>query len=372
MNNPKNTERTQESQIPTQDVRDQISNTIEALDIPEPNASFIKWNNQRGFGFLRMDDGKSVFCHVSELCKHLQPMRDDAPDFNEQLHVGNVIKGEKGLSAKNVKCTYCVTPAIWELQPSGPVVFGVQEVKPVCTNKPNESSYKSTIKHHDIWEANKSFREAMEKDKKWKGKLNDKFFEEFGEAENIKVIDEHNIALNYPHGSKKVSIFQVYESKHFDVTHSGKWKEDEYSFVAEFIFKDIPDAKIWVNIVTNHYDNNPTLKKSFDSLTPKAQDEVLNRIKMKLLSPDDITEKQFNSFIEDIYDLDKIKELRQKILHLQAPGESFITSKTHVEQSEVMDGYGDETWGTGHFISKEYTSDYIVSGARTFTLVRQL
>lgn len=60
----------------------------------------VKWfNDNKGFGFISPEDGgKDVFCHQSEL------VMDGFRTLSEnQMVEFDVVEGEKGLAAKNVR-----------------------------------------------------------------------------------------------------------------------------------------------------------------------------------------------------------------------------------------------------------------------------
>ncbi|MBT9138748.1 MAG: hypothetical protein DDT31_01323 [Syntrophomonadaceae bacterium] len=290
-----------------------------------------RWNAEKGFGFLRLSDGREVFCHVSELCKHIRPPRGQAPNLDSPVNVKKVNQRDRGLAAEEVECDACAAPEQWELQPSGPEVFGVREMRPVCINKSNVSSYNSTIPHEEMELANEPFKLAKIKETLWNWSIiEDEFFREFGEPQGIRVEDENKIVLSYPNGEKIVSADSVMNSKHWEVAPSGQWKEGGESIKAEFTFPDISGAKVWRTVVSLYI--NPSLYKEFELLPESAQQEVLAKVKEKILPPADIAEKRFNDFLNEDYGKKEIIKLRDDIHSLQAPGESFISSSTHKAQ----------------------------------------
>lgn len=311
-------------------------NKKDSLEKPESQESVIKgtikrWNAEKGFGFLRLSDGREVFCHVSELCEHIRPPRGQAPDTSSPVNVKKVNQRERGLAAEEVECDACAAPEQWELQPSGPEVFGVREMRPVCVNKSNVSSYNSTIPREEVERANEPFKLAKRKETLWNWSIiEDEFFREFGEPQSIRVEDENKIVLSYPHGEKVVSADSAMNSKHWEVSPSGQWKEENESIKAEFIFPDISGAKVWRTVASLYI--NPSLYKEFELLPESAQQEVLAKVKEKILPPADIAEKRFNDFLNEDYRKKEISKLRDDIHSLQAPGESFISSSTHKAQ----------------------------------------
>ncbi|MBI4713868.1 cold shock domain-containing protein [Candidatus Uhrbacteria bacterium] len=311
-------------------------NKKNSLEKSEPQGGKIRgtikhWNAEKGFGFLRLSDGREVFCHVSELCEHIRPPRGQAPVLDSPVNVKKVNQRDRGLAAEEVECGACAAPEQWELQPSGPEVFGVREMRPVCVNKPNVSSYSSTIPREEVERANEPFKLAKRKETLWNwSNIEDEFFREFGEPQGIRVEDENKIVLSYSHGEKIVSADSAMNSKHWEVAPSGQWKEEGESIKAEFIFPDISGAKVWRTVASLYI--NPSLYKEFELLLESAQQEVLAKVKEKILPPADIAEKRFNDFLSEDYRKKEIRKLRDDIHSLQAPGESFISSSTHKAQ----------------------------------------
>ncbi len=39
------------------------------------------WNERRGYGFIRMDDGREIFAHDSQLTGEWMPNKDDKVEF---------------------------------------------------------------------------------------------------------------------------------------------------------------------------------------------------------------------------------------------------------------------------------------------------
>ncbi|PIP60628.1 hypothetical protein COX00_02210 [Candidatus Uhrbacteria bacterium CG22_combo_CG10-13_8_21_14_all_47_17] len=322
-----------------------------------------RWNAEKGFGFLRLSDGREVFCHVSELCEHIRPPRGQAPDTSSPVNVKKVNQRERGLAAEEVECDACAAPEQWELQPSGPEIFGVRELQPVCVNKSNVSSYNSTIPREEVERANEPFKLAKRKETLWNWSIiEDEFFREFGEPQGIRVEDENKIVLSYPHGEKIVSADSAMNSKHWEVSPSGQWKEEGESIKAEFIFPDISGAKVWRTVASLYI--NPSLYKEFDLLPESAQQEVLAKVKEKILPPADIAEKRFNDFLTEDYRKKEISKLRDDLRSLQAPGEMTIESHSYKAQEEVTASYGDETWGTGHYMDAQRTAWSLKTGAK--------
>lgn len=186
-----------------------------------------RWNAEKGFGFIRLSDGREVFCHTSELCEHIRPLRGQAPDISSPVNVKKVNQRQRGLAAEKVECDTCAAPEQWELQPTGPEIFGVRELRPVCVNKPNVSSYNSPMPREEVERANEPFIIAKKKETLWKqGIIGNEFFKEFGEPQSIRVDDKGQIILSYPHGEKIVSADSAMNSKHWEVDPSGRWEEE--------------------------------------------------------------------------------------------------------------------------------------------------
>jgi len=312
---------------------DNKKDSLEKLESQEGRikGTIKRWNAEKGFGFLRLSDGREVFCHVSELCEHIRSPRGEAPDISSPVNVKKVNQRERGLAAEEVECDACAAPEQWELQPFGPEIFGVRELQPVCVNKSNVSSYNSTIPREEVERVNEPFKLAKRKETLWNWSIiEDEFFREFGEPQGIRVEDENKIVLSYPHGEKIVSADSAMNSKHWEVSPSGQWKEEDESIKAEFIFPDIFGAKVWRTVASLYI--NPSLHKEFDLLPESAQQEVLAKVKEKILPPADIAEKRFNDFLNEDYRKKEISKLRDDLRSLQAPGESFVSSSTHKAQ----------------------------------------
>jgi len=337
-----------------------ISPEMEQKDGQATPAIVTNWNAEKGFGFIKFADGRKAFVHVSELCHHLNPGRGNSLASNSLVNVGKIVSGEKGFKALKVECGNCIKPSVWELKPTGPAIFGIQELKPVCLNKPDEPDYKCTIKFNEIWEANEPFRQAKEKQTLWEGGIHAKFFEEFGEPQNIAFDGEDQIVLTYPHGTKSVRAYQAYQSAHWKSSPTGKWKEGKTTTEAEFIFDDIPGVKLLV-VVADSY-GHPKLHKDFELLPSSAQNEILAVIKSSIRSPENIAQERFQRFVLSEYTKNDIDKLRQKIIDLQTPGEVYITSQTFKTQ-----GYEplslDERRGNFHY-DTQVTEWSLVVGAK--------
>lgn len=344
------------------DVRQRTGRTVNAPNAPQLKAIFEKrWNADRGFGFLRTDDGRRVFCHVNELCSHLKPSRGNAPDLNAKVYVSQILRDNQGFRAIKVKCADCATPAVWELQPTGSAVFGVRELRPVCTNKPDEPEYKSAIKFDEVYEANEAFREAQAKERRWQGALTPAFFEEFGEPEQISAVGE-KIILTYTHGNKTVTATEAYESGHWKTAPTGQRKQDGKTIYAEFAFDGIPGAKVR-RYVGNA--NHPLkLTADFELLPTEVQTEILGILRAAVRPAESIAEERWNAILKSEYNRKNLDKLRQEMISLQAPGEMYHGQGTYKAQEEVTGHYGDETWGTGSYMDITRTYWYLVTGAR--------
>lgn len=358
---------TEQAEIPSEsttvasDVRQQAGRTVNTPNTPRPNASIDRWNAQRGFGHLRMDDGSRVFCHFSALCSHLNPGRGNSPKLNARVYATGITEDKQGFKANKVQCTDCITPAIWELKPSGPAVFGVRELKPVNVNRPNEPDYKSTIKFDEVYKANEPFREAQAKERRWNGVLTAAFFEEFGEPEQIQA-EDNNIVLTYAHGSRTVTAANIFESKHWRTAPSGQWKQDGKTIYAEFAFDGIPGAKVQRYVAdANH---PPRLTADFELLPTAIQTEILGTLHTAIRPAESIAEEHWNAMLESGYDRKNLDQLRQEMVNLQAPGEMYYDSRSYKSQEEVTAHYGDETWGTGSYMDVNKTSWHLVTGAK--------
>ena len=58
----------------------------------------IRFNKNKGFGFIKSEDGKDVFFHYSELI--MEGFKDIAVDSDVEF---DVVETDKGLRASNVK-----------------------------------------------------------------------------------------------------------------------------------------------------------------------------------------------------------------------------------------------------------------------------
>lgn len=345
-----------------EDTRQKAGRAVNAPNAPRANASFDRWNAERGFGFLIMEDGRRAFCHVSELCSHLNPGRGNEPDLNAKIHVGQVVEGDKGLKARKVQCMDCITPAVWELRPDGPELWGVRKMKAVCVGKPNEPSYKSTIPSGQVYDANEPYRQAQAKERRWQGVLTPAFFEEFGEPEKTEVIDDNRVILSYPHGQKTVSAYSIFDSGHWKVMASGQWKKGAMDVSAEFVFEGLPGLSIMRQV--GHSEHPAGLSKDFDLLPSEIQTEMLEHLRTIIPTAEGLAENRWESFSKIDYEQERMATLRNEIVELQAPGEIYQDSGSYMAQEEVTAHYGDETWGTGRHMDVRRTYWYLVTGAR--------
>lgn len=295
------------------------------------------------------------------MCHHLNPGARNAPVINSQVHVGKIISAEKGLKALKVECADCNKPAIWELKAFGPVIFGVQEVKPVCVNKPDEPDYNSSIKFSETWEANEPFRQAKEKQTLWNGSLSSNFFEVFGEPQSVSAEGENSIILVYPHGTKTVGNYSAFLSEHWKTSPTNKWEQEGKSVNAEFIFDDIPKAKVLMP-VANLY-GHPTLSKVFDLLPANIQNEILSIVKNAVKPAEKIAEERIEEFLASDFEGENIHKTQKNIVNLQAPGEMLTESGSRQTQQQIMGHYGGESWGTGHYSNVNKVSWYLRTGA---------
>lgn len=320
-----------------------------------------RWNAEKGFGFLRLHDGREVFCHVTQLCEHIRPSRGQAPEIGSSVNVKKINQNERGLAAEGVECDECAVPEQWELQPFGDEVFGAREIRPVCVNKSGVFSSRSPISSEEVERANVPFELAKRKKTLWEYAIvGDEFFNVFGEPQSIRVEDESKIVLSYPHGEITVSTDSAMYSGHWEVSPSGSWKEDGESIKAEFIFPDMPGAKTWGTVALLHI--NPSLSGWFELLSENTKQEVLAKVKEKILPPEDIAEKHFNDFLNDDYEKGKISKLRDDLRFLQAPGESYVSSSKR--RTQVYDPLSPDERSGDSYRDADVTSYSLTVGAR--------
>lgn len=293
-----------------------------------------RWNPEKGYGFLRLADGQELFCHTSELCEHLRPSRGEAPASGTKVTITKIVARDKGQAAKGVQCDECAIPEQWELRPFGPVIFGVQELRPVCINKPQVPSYHSTIPDQEVKKANEPFSKAQEKQRLWGYDLTSQFFKEFGEPQSVQAEGDDKILLTYPFGTKTVSAADAYRSKHWETYQSNKWRKGEGKIEIEFLFKEIPNARVWRMVVYSLEGYHlPRIGEEFEILTPETQKEIIAKVKESVLSPENFASKRWDVTVgKDGEKQKEIAELKQDIFDLQAPGELYITSRTRKTQ----------------------------------------
>lgn len=123
---------------------------------------------------------------------------------------------------------------------------------------------------------------------------------------------------------------------------------------------DIPGAKAWRTVASLYV--NPGLHKEFELLPESAQQEVLAKVREKILPPAEVTERRKNDFLNADYEW--ISKLREEIRSLQTPGEVYLYTRSYRRQEEINTSYGDEEWGTGYYGDVNYTAWNLMVGAR--------
>src|SRR3989339_536088 len=208
-------------------------------------------------------------------------------------------------------------------------------------------------------------KEEQRREEIWKSsRLNSNFFEIFGEPESVRAEGDDKIVLIYPFGEKTIDTAQAYSLKHWETFPSVKWRKKGDIIEAEFLFRDIPNAKAWGWVAYN-MDELPDLYEKFEKIPKEAQEEIIEEVRKLIQSPEDFAKKRFEFITEqNEYQRKIIKELVDNIIFLQAPGEIFIGSHDIRGQEEVGWRYGGETGGTDHYADKTYTSHFLVTGAR--------
>lgn len=339
----------------------------------EPNANknvpaiFKNWLPEKGYGFLFLEDGREVYCHIDELCDHLRPQRGKMPERRSKLIVGNVQETQKGSRASDVKCPECAIPPQWELQAVGEELFGAREYKTMCV-KGNSNSH-CPITYEQIKEANAPYREAKKKKDLWEvSYLLDNFFDVFGEPDSVKAETEEQIVLVYPFGRKTISAESAYSSRHWETIPSGFWMNktignNEY-IKAEFTFTDIPKAKALIDVgyCGSLKGTVATLYKDFDKLPPNVQEEIITETKKTIPSSESCAENKWQDFLEDSYSQKKISEWRQQIIELQSPGEMDLDSSKGRET--IHYGESDDGYISAGSYEKDVIRKFIITGAR--------
>ncbi len=362
------------------DIKLSEENRTETVSHPEQariRGMIVRWVKDRGFGIISLaDGGKTALCHVNEMCEHIRPKYGQEPDASKPVNIAKLVQTKSGFAAERVECDSCAEPEKWEEQPIGEPVFGVREVKLVCVNKPNSRPGYELIK-----EANKPFKEAQEKQIRWKSVLNQNFFKEFGEPTSVEVSNNNYLILKYPHGEKKVWMPDAMDSGHWKVSASGEWKEENNGDVtAEFIFDNIPGAKV-SRVVASFYPH-AHLAKQFDLMPKQAQEAILNVVREKITSPEIIAKERFEAFSKNDGEKEQLENIRDDIIALQAPGEAIISieRRRYTEflrgkrTDERLTGGGYQTEGDFYFLTTgvHKGSKWVWSpkGVKTFSIAK--
>lgn len=326
------------------------------------------WNAERGFGFFRLQDGRKIFVHVSELCRHLRPHRGQNLQTNT-VNIRELQQGNRGLSGVGVECNDCAEPVIWKLVPTGREALGVPQFKVECSNPDTE--LRSPFSYKDINEANRPYEEALIKKRLWDfGILGDDFFKVFGEPLSIELESEDIVVLSFDIGDKRVSTYELFKTKKWEVTPTttSTIEETEYEgeiiFNVEFTFPDIPGAKVQVEVakISLRDPSRAVLLSEFELLPESIQQEIAERIKDSILTPFEYAEFTFKRMLTDAMERTKISEIRKEIRNLMDPRECVVDFRqdTIVERDET---YGEHNAVTS--ISKYYLM-ILALGVRRF------
>jgi cold shock CspA family protein len=331
-------------------------------------AKVQSWNSDRGFGFLRLETGERVFCHIKSLCFHLRPEDKKGLDQGTSVVVRSVRKEEQGFAAKSVECLDCAAPEIWELRPTGKSVLGVEEIAPVCINKERGQHEKDFFSFQDVWNANESFRKAEARLQRFQWVINEDFFKEFGEPHSIRKNNEESIILSYGEelGEKKVSLYNAFYCGHFPVSSVGEPIPGEAGNISYvFQFDTIPEASLSVYVAYYSLNPNdivhPELNSNFEKLTSEQQEKVIEIVKQYIKTPEELAQLRFSDKKIASVENSTFDTTREKCIQLQSPGEAYSFEENIREWEsypESDDGY--RSAGTMLVIN---TYAYLVVGA---------
>ena len=220
-------------------------------------ATVKRWIPDKGFGFLKLEDGREIFCHVNQLCSHLSPsQRGGSPQIEREqtIYVQRVAEGRQPgkLQAENVQCECCAGPKIWELRLSeaaGDAILGVRKKIAFCVSDPSRSSYLSPIPPDELRRANVDFDAAYSKQILFERPYSDpnKFFETFGMPTAIELASRPDtLILTYPeYGTAQISVNSLFEFRDIPAKPTSQWEDRHYGVMAEF---ELQGVKFWATI----------------------------------------------------------------------------------------------------------------------------
>jgi len=188
--------------------------------------------------------------------------------------------------------------------------------------------------------------------------LDGDFFAKFGEPQTV-AANGDELVLKYPQGDKVVSMDKAIELEHWRVS-SSQWRQDDYSIEAEFIFDDIPGAKVWKPVA--YFNPHPNLEKEFDVLPLAFQEAILKVVREKIQPPEVIATEGIQDFLNYETTKKELMEIHGDIIDLQAPGEIILYSRTGT-YTEYYGGSPDERRSAGSY---ETQGDfyYLTTGVR--------
>jgi len=337
----------------------QYLNENETPEIKGTPSVLKRWNAERGFGFLILEDGSELFCHVHQLCSHLAPVQRRAnPNIerNQTIYVQRVGTGRKPgqKQAENVQCECCVSPDIWEIHPSekpGDIAFGVRLMVAACVNHQNRDSYH--FMHPVLNRMNVAYWEAKRKKDlfenpngavhtRFNAESYANFFETFGQPAEIRLEPRwNNLFLVYPdYGEVKIPFSHALEGDFFGITATGEWRNDTRSNQnnIEAVF-NVAGVNVWHHVGrSTRYESE--LDAAFEKLSKEAQDAIIKELKSKIPNPKENAERDFLRGLEE--NDPKIRRLREEIIKLSSPGQAYFFSQwevRHYSQPESPDGY---------------------------------
>ncbi|MFA5080265.1 MAG: hypothetical protein WC472_01425 [Candidatus Paceibacterota bacterium] len=302
--------------------------------------NFTKWFDQRGFGFIRTREG-SVFCHISKMCPHLAP--DGQINLQEKVFISKIEKRSDGkLSAEGAICEDCVSPEEYRLMKSNEEISGIPKF---IVEKTKGRGHALNPTSKEMEEVNREFTEARRRLIAWNEGLRnwteaEEFFSEFGEPQEIKVDEDgKKITLVYPEGTKRISTEEAMYIKHWEISPTDEWKQENESILAEFSFKDIPGAKVSKKIAAVEDKIFPRTYDEINLLPKETQEEILSFLRKEIPeSPVEFIQET----LEEKYKNKGIGKIRDDMVFMQAPGDAILTKQVekYTEYyTESSDGY---------------------------------
>lgn len=356
----------------------QYLNENETLEIKGTPAVLKGWIADRGFGFLILEDGSEIFCHVNELCSHLLPSkRGELPriERGQTVYVQGVVQGIKDRRAEKVSCECCAGPDIWELHPSekpNNIAFTVRKMVAVCVNHPGKSE--SYFRHPILETINAAYQEAVRKkvlfinpngqhNKSFSVESYAHFFETFGQPQTIRPTGSWDrLILIYPnYGEVQIPLSHALEGGFFEITATGEWKKEtnlnQSNIMANFIFDGF-QLQCSVGYSSRQASG---LNGAFEKLPKETQDEIIEELKANIPSPEEKAEQDFWSGLEE--NKNKIAILRDAIVRLKSPGKAFYYERQPAKYQRGKFKYEDKDYidGGGVFLNlglREYVNAF--------------